>query len=227
MHATHKRSESLDVRLWAKSRLSPGRRPSTYSSYSGYSDTWLDKFFATPASRWFCLVPDEFLLNDLHMTGLRESIPKYDLALAILRGIEDDVSGSDAELTDSITRLFLMVHQRFVVTERGLRAMHEKFKAGVFGHCPRLGCHGQPVIAAGASDIPGQVCCCVFCPSCNEIYFTRDEIMHDIDGAAFGTTFGPLFFRRFPKLRPTEPPEKPEMRVMGFKIHHSKLRSLR
>lgn len=225
MRAKHRRAGSLDVRLW-QSSLASTHPASSYSSYSGYSETWLDRFLALPASRWFCTIPDEFLLNDNYMTGLSELVPRYELALSILRGLEDDVSAGDEELANSLVSLFFLIHQRYIVTEPGLRAMYQKFQSGIFGHCPRRACAGQRVVAAGANDRPGHSFCCVFCPLCNEIYYVRDALMRDVDGSAFGTTFGPLFFRRFPGLSPLGPPQRPEMRCMGFKIHESKLRKL-
>ena len=222
-----RRSASLDVRLWIRSRLARRNESSSYSTYSEYFETWMDKFFTKDMSTWFCHIPDEFLENDDNFEGLEGLFPKYQTALAILRGHKEDTTDTDEELADSVLSLFFLIHQRHFLTKAGLMEMRQKYEAGVFGSCPRMECHGQYVIAAGANDAIGRSYCCIFCPLCKDIYYAKDKVMKQVDGAAFGTSFAPLFFRVFPELMPEGPVEEPRLSIMGFKIHDSKKRSVR
>lgn len=81
----------------------------------------------------------------------------------------------------------------YIVTNRGMHAMYEKFRAATFGRCPQVFCQGQPVLPVGLSDLPRGYSVNVFCPRCHGLFFPRSTRQANIDGAYFGTTFPHLY----------------------------------
>lgn len=87
---------------------------------------------------------------------------------------------------------------RYIVTNRGMHAMYEKYRAASFGRCPRVFCQGQPVLPVGLSDLPRNYTVNVFCPRCHGLFFPKSTRQANIDGAYFGTTFPHLYLMTHP-----------------------------
>jgi hypothetical protein len=151
-------------------------------------------------------------------------VPYYEYALDM---VLDNDPPADVVLTDeqhellesAAEMLYGLVHARYIVTQRGLQAMLEKYKNCDFGRCPRVCCEGQPCLPVGTSDIPGLSTAKIFCPKCEDIFYPRNEYQCSIDGAYFGTTFPHLLFMTFPAYRPPKSKESYVPRVFGFKMH--------
>lgn len=112
-----------------------------------------------------------------------------------------------------------MIHARFIITPAGLSAMKSKFKELRYGQCPRVLCHGQPLLPVGLSDVPGKCTVKLFCASCEDIYNPKSSAHNAIDGAFFGTSFPHLFYQAYPYLRPVQRSEENYVpRIFGFKI---------
>ena len=89
--------------------------------------------------------------------------------------------------------LGLVVMYRYILTNRGMHAMYEKYRTAAFGRCPRVFCQGQPVLPVGLSDLPRNYTVNVFCPRCHGLFFPKSTRQANIDGAYFGTTFPHLY----------------------------------
>ena len=87
---------------------------------------------------------------------------------------------------------------RYIVTNRGMHAMYEKYRAAAFGRCPHVFCQGQPVLPVGLSDLPRNYTVNVFCPRCHGLFFPKSTRQANIDGAYFGTTFPHLYLMTHP-----------------------------
>jgi len=138
------------------------------------------------------------------------------------REMEYELSEQQSEVVQrSADKLYGLVHARFIVTQRGLELMKQKYSNVDFGRCPRVFCEGQPVLPVGQSDLPRNSLAKLLCPRCQEIYYPPFPKHSQIDGAYFGTTFAHLFLQVYPDLIPPPPKNSYVPRIFGFKIHHT------
>lgn len=93
---------------------------------------------------------------------------------------------------------FSIFCNRYIVTNRGMHAMYEKYRTAAFGRCPHVFCQGQPVLPVGLSDLPRNYTVNVFCPRCHGLFFPKSTRQANIDGAYFGTTFPHLYLMTHP-----------------------------
>lgn len=100
------------------------------------------------------------------------------------------------------TFLILFRSNRYIVTNRGMHAMYEKYRTAAFGRCPHVFCQGQPVLPVGLSDLPRNYTVNVFCPRCHGLFFPKSTRQANIDGAYFGTTFPHLYLMTHPVRNP-------------------------
>lgn len=78
--------------------------------------------------------------------------------------------------------LYGLIHQRYLVTRNGLRAMAERFSNEQFGVCPRYYCYRCPVIPCGRYDEVARESVRLYCPSCMDLYCPPNPIFQNIDG---------------------------------------------
>ncbi|EDW50882.1 GM11173 [Drosophila sechellia] len=98
-------------------------------------------------------------------------------------------------LDSSLDWLYGMIHARYIMSERGVDDMRQKYERGDFEVCPKLSCR-QRALPVGPSDVWVKSNVNIFCPRCNDT---------QLDGAMFGTSFSHNFFAQRPKLRPQPP----------------------
>ena len=88
-------------------------------------------------------------------------VPYYDYALDLILDADSPnnevLSEEQHEVVETAAEmLYGLIHVRYILTSRGMVAMHEKFKKAEFGTCPRVLCAGQPCLPVGTVDIPRQ-----------------------------------------------------------------------
>lgn len=183
---------------------------------------WIPWFCTLKGNEFFCEVDDVFAQDGFNLTGLSSQVPYYEYALDMILDSESSevLSEEQREMVENdAEHLYGLIHARFILTNRGLHTMLEKFRSYHFGRCPRVLCKGQAALPVGLSDTTNQESVKLYCPKCEDVFCTRSSKHEHIDGAYFGTTFAHLFFLTFPELKTQKSTETYIPRVFGFKVN--------
>ncbi|KAJ4790842.1 Casein kinase II subunit beta [Rhynchospora pubera] len=162
-----------------------GSEETELSTSEGEDDTsWITWFCGLRGNELLCEVDEEFIQDDFNLCGLQAQIPHYDHALDMIldndsfSGELDDEAHSGIE--NAAEMLYGLIHARYILTSKGINAMHEKYKRAEFGRCPRVLCEGQPCLPVGTSDIAHNAAVKIYCPKCEDIYFPRCKYQSSI-----------------------------------------------
>jgi casein kinase II subunit beta len=164
------------------------------------------------------ILDDDPDINDQELDAQQQVFSCYPIPLSRLLFsdiLAQDLAESAAEI------LYGLVHSRFIITNRGLELMAEKFRQVRFGTCPRMQCNRQPLLPIGQSDNPQQSNVRLYCGKCNDIFLTEPKSC-SLDGAYFGTTFPHMFFMQYPDLKPERIDGNGKLyvpRIFGFRVH--------
>eukprot|EP00624_Nannochloropsis_granulata_P006954 evm.model.NODE_5589_length_28864_cov_20.848082.2 len=188
--------------------------------------SWVHRFCSTSGNEFFCAVPASFLADEFNWLGLPSDLAAINLLLGNVvdkgnkRTIKVNKENRLPLVWDEATaqRMYGLIHARFIVTQKGLNAMREKYERGHFGRCPRLACNEQALLPVGIRDEESgkeqgeedeghgqrarKGCVNVYCPRCQELYRPADPYHQQLNGAYWGTSFAHLFTLAFPDLRP-------------------------
>lgn len=114
--------------------------------------------------------------------------------------------------------LYGLIHQRYILTSKGLLKMRNKFLNGTFGTCQRVLCERQLVVPIALSEELSISRVKTYCPLCEEVYVPRIRFV-DIDGAYFGCSFPHIFFETFHELLPSNKKKTYVPKIFGFKLY--------
>ena len=197
----------------------------TLSDEGEEDQSWINWFVGLRGNSFFCEVDEEFIQDDFNLTGLQTAVPLFDFALDFILDVEiptDTLTEEQQEIVETAAEvLYGLIHARYILTQRGMQRMYEKYQEAEFGRCPRVHCQGQSCLPAGLSDQQRTYPVNIFCPRCQNLYYPRSTKQAGLDGAYFGTTFAHMFLLSFPELIPRK--KRREItyipRIYGFKIN--------
>jgi len=187
-------------------------------SDSDYSNSWIAWFLSSKGNEYFCEVEEDYILDRFNLTGLNTEVQNYAQALDLItdnleEDLEDEIRGT---VEISARLLYGLIHQRWIVTSRGLAKMLEKYKKADFGRCPRVLCHAQPLLPCGLTDLPYEKPVKLYCPRCEDLYSPKSSRHGSIDGAYFGSTFPHMFMMVYSHMLPSKaPPDGPSTTTAG------------
>lgn len=168
------------------------------SQYSVNFDAEMDwKSSFLTRNPWMCEIPNDFITDSFNVYGLSAEFEEktksgaFQLCLDIITGkLKPELAQVD-DIDRCLAIAYGMVHGRFLLTQDGLAKVEEKYRAALFGVCPRVHCRGEKLLPIGLSSEIGRSTVKVFCPCCREVYEPRARV--ELDGAFFGPNMVHIF----------------------------------
>jgi casein kinase II subunit beta len=187
---------------------------------------WIQWFCSREGHDFLVEIEEEYIRDQFHLYGLKKRFKtdRYSTCIKMILSnyspTEEDLQNEEfLELNQEASDLYGLIHSRFIITQRGLSKLYNKFLNGTYGYCPRALCDRQKVLPVGLSDELRTSRVKVFCPKCEEVYIPKFKSIN-VDGAYFGTSVPHIFLKTF-KEAVVLPPRifNYEPKIHGFKLY--------
>jgi casein kinase II subunit beta len=171
-------------------------------------------------------IEEEYIRDNFNLYGLKKRFKtdRYSTCIKMILSnyspTEEDLQNEEfLELNQEASDLYGLIHSRFIITQRGLSKLYNKFLNGTYGYCPRALCDRQKVLPIGLSDELRTSRVKVYCPKCEEVYIPKFKSIN-VDGAYFGTSVPHIFLKTF-KEAVVLPPRifNYEPKIHGFRMY--------
>ena len=196
------------------------------SSDMSSSYSWISWFVAQ--KDFLVEVDEEYARDSFNLYGLRKLFPYYDSAIEMILDPDcpDEEELEDPEYADVFKEaadLYGLIHARFLLSQKGLSMVKEKYLAGEFSTCPRTLCESQKCLPIGMYDQIGKGPVKQYCPKCEQVYsLPRHKSKPPLDGAWFGKSLPHMFLQTYPQLVPTHILEPFVPKIFGLRVHKHK-----
>jgi casein kinase II subunit beta len=149
----------------------------------------------TRSTSWLIEIDDHFLQSAVSYYDLNRKVPHYSHAVEVVKIGSYNITGftqEQIEILRNVTRkLYGLLHQRFAITDDGVRKLARKVSVGLYGLCPRIACKGAKLIPMGFSLEPELDTVKVWCPKCHDVYNGKSNL----DGAYFGPDLPMMYLK--------------------------------
>ena len=187
---------------------------------------WIQWFCSLEGHDFLVEIEEEYIKDFFNLYGLKKRFKteRYSTCIKMILSnyspTEEDLQNEEfLELNQEASDLYGLIHARFIITQRGLSKLYNKFLNGTYGYCPRALCDRQKVLPVGLSDELRTSRVKVFCPKCEEVYIPKFKSIN-VDGAYFGTSVPHIFLKSF-KDAVVLPPRifNYEPKIQGFRLY--------
>lgn len=120
---------------------------------------WVQWFLSLESHDFLLEIDDEYLKDSFNLYGMKKRFnpERYSTCMKMILSnyipTEDDLQNEEfLQLNQEASDLYGLIHSRFIITQRGLSKLYNKFLNGVYGYCPRALCDRQKVLPVGLSD---------------------------------------------------------------------------
>jgi len=190
-----------------------------------FGESWIKRFCLDIGNEFYIEVPLSFVEDPMTYNSVfsKFNSPYTEEAMKLISNSTNDYSDRLPDETikkiEKVARsLYNILHARYIESVDGLKAVKQRYEAGIFGQCPRIYCRGHNLLPVGLHDRPGRSSVKCFCPKCQELYQPNSLRHRRIDGVAFGTSLPHLLLQRFTELNSDISKEKYIPKIYGFKI---------
>uniref|UniRef100_A0A2K6SU58 Casein kinase II subunit beta n=1 Tax=Saimiri boliviensis boliviensis TaxID=39432 RepID=A0A2K6SU58_SAIBB len=129
--------------------------------------SWISWFCGLRGYEFFCEVDEDYIQVKFNLTGLNVQ-PDEER--------EDNPNQSDL-IEQAAEMLYGLIQARYILPNRGIAQMLEKYQQADFGYCPHVYCENQPMLPVGLSDIPGEAMVKLYCPKCMDNPLTQCPLL--------------------------------------------------